>query len=71
MGHTLQAAEKLNAEGDGGFNPRVKPIESMMALATEGRSSPIMLENPSFSAASLVMPLALQDSLGFYRLRKN
>jgi hypothetical protein len=23
----LQAAEKLNPEGDGGFNPRIKPIE--------------------------------------------
>jgi hypothetical protein len=22
-----QAAEKLNPEGDGGFNPRIKPIE--------------------------------------------
>ena len=26
-GRALQAAEKLNPEGDGGFNPHVKPIE--------------------------------------------
>jgi hypothetical protein len=28
----LEVAEKLNTEGDGGFNPRIKSIESMAAL---------------------------------------
>ena len=36
---TLQAAEKLEMEGDGGFIPRVKPIKSKAALAAEGRFS--------------------------------
>jgi ATPase subunit of ABC transporter with duplicated ATPase domains len=49
----LQAAGKLNAEGDGGFNPRVRPIESTSALAAEGRFSPVSPEVSSFSAASL------------------
>ena len=37
----LQAAEKLIPEGGGGFNPRIKPIESTLALATEGHFPPI------------------------------
>ena len=58
----LQAAEKLVAEGDGGFNPRIKPTESTRAgrggfqpthLSPEGRLPPISPEIPSFSAASL------------------
>jgi UDP-N-acetylmuramate dehydrogenase len=49
----LQAAEKLKAEGDGGFNPHAKPIKSTMALPTEECFSPVLLENPSFSAVSL------------------
>jgi hypothetical protein len=49
----LQAAEKLNAEGGGGFNPRIKPTESMLALATEGCFSLISPEISSFSAACL------------------
>ena len=48
---TEQAAEKLNSEGDGGFNPRVKPLESVVALATEGRFSYILPEIRGFSAA--------------------
>ena len=32
---TSQAAQKLNPEGDGGFNPRVKPNEPTGALAPE------------------------------------
>jgi hypothetical protein len=44
----LQAAEKLNAEGAGGFNPRIKPTESMLALATEGCFSLISPEISSF-----------------------
>jgi len=49
----LQAAEKLDPEGGGGFNPRIKPTGSMRALAPEGRFSTISHEIPSFSAASL------------------
>ncbi len=49
----LQAAEKLNSEGGGGFNPRIKPAESPQALATEGRFPPISPLIPSFSAACL------------------
>ena len=49
----LQAAEKLDPEGGGGFNPRIKPTESMPALAAEGRFPPISPETSSFSAASL------------------
>jgi 23S rRNA pseudouridine2605 synthase len=47
-----RAAEKLDSEGGGGFNPRIKPTESTRALAPEGRSSPISPETQSFSAAS-------------------
>jgi N6-L-threonylcarbamoyladenine synthase len=53
-GRALAPEGNLNAEGDGGFNLRVKPIETTMALATEGSTSPISFEIPSFSAASLV-----------------
>ena len=47
------AAEKLEAEGDGAFNPRAKAIKSPVALTTEDRFSPISPLSPSFSAASL------------------
>jgi 23S rRNA pseudouridine2605 synthase len=50
QGTTILAAEKLNVEEDGGFNPRVKPIESTLALVPEGRSSPISPETQSFPA---------------------
>jgi hypothetical protein len=46
-----QAAEKLDLEGGGGFNPRITPIESMRALAPEERILPISPENLPFSAA--------------------
>jgi release factor glutamine methyltransferase len=46
-----QAAEKLDLEGGGGFNPRIKPIKSMRALAPEERILPISPENLPFSAA--------------------
>jgi hypothetical protein len=49
----LQAAEKLDPEGGGGFNPRIKPTESTSALAAEGRFLRLSSEMPSFSAASL------------------
>ena len=49
----LQTAEKLDAEGGGGFNPRIKLTESMRALAPEERFSPTSPKTPCFSAACL------------------
>jgi hypothetical protein len=43
-----QAAEKLDLEGGGGFNHRIKPIESTMASATEERILPIHLKTGFF-----------------------
>ena len=40
----LAAAEKLNPEGGGGFNPRIKPTESTGALAPEESSSSLAAE---------------------------
>src|ERR1017187_9782016 len=37
---TRKSAEKPNPEGGGGFNPRIKPKESMRALAPEQCFSP-------------------------------
>jgi integrase/recombinase XerC len=48
----LQAAKKTKTEGDGGFNPRARRIDSAPASAAEGRFSPFLSENPSFSPAS-------------------
>jgi long-chain acyl-CoA synthetase len=39
-GEVRAETEKPNLEGDGGFNPRMKPIQSTWASAPEGRSSP-------------------------------
>ncbi len=36
----MMIAEELDPEGDGGFNPRIKPTEPTRALAPEGISSP-------------------------------
>src|ERR1035437_4976663 len=44
VGVASQAAEKPNPEGGGGFNPRIKPHETMWALAPEECFSPIELE---------------------------
>jgi integrase/recombinase XerC len=48
----LQAAIKNKTEGDGGFNPRARRIDSAPALAAEEQFSPFLSENPSFSPAS-------------------
>ena len=67
---TSQAAEKLDPEGGGGFNPRIRPTGSMRAgrggfqpthLSPEGRFSPISHEISSFSAASSVVPQTLRN----------
>jgi hypothetical protein len=47
----LQAAEKLDSEGGGGFNPRIKPAESTRSLAPEEGFSGDSLIVPPFSAA--------------------
>src|ERR1035437_6877418 len=52
----LHAPEKPNPEGGGGFNPRIKPKESMRALAPEECSSPIEREGRPFSAACFYPP---------------
>jgi hypothetical protein len=44
--------KKLDPEGGGGFNPRIKPTESASALAAEGRFPQISSKIPGFSAAS-------------------
>jgi hypothetical protein len=49
----LQAAEKLTSEGGGGFNPRIKPSESIPALAADGPFPSFSPTTPSFSAACL------------------
>ena len=50
--------ETLTSEGDGGFNPRVKPIETTGALAPEKRISPVSPEILSLPAASIGEGLA-------------
>ena len=64
QGTTLQPAEKLNPEGGGGFNPRIKPAESTRALAPEEGFSGDSLIVPPFSAASLVVPEDQQEDIG-------
>ena len=49
----LQAAEKLETEGDGGFIPRVKPAKSTRASAPEGYKPRISPNIWPFSAACL------------------
>ena len=46
-----EAAEKLHAEGGGGFNPRIKPAKSMRASAPEEHSSSFSVDLYPFSAA--------------------
>jgi integrase/recombinase XerC len=48
----LQAVKKTKTEGDGGFNPRARRIDSAPASAAEGRSSPFLSEKPCFSPDS-------------------
>ena len=52
----LQAAEKSDSEGGGGFNPRIRPTESMGALAPE--KSPeltLLVMDVSFISATLLL----------------
>jgi hypothetical protein len=65
QGTTSPAAEKPDTEGDGGFNPRVKPIESLRALAPEVGFSGLSPENKPFSAASSVVPKMHLELMGF------
>jgi hypothetical protein len=50
-GRIQQAAEKPGPDGGGGFNPRLKPTESTLASAPEGRHTSISPPIPSFSVA--------------------
>ena len=50
------ATGKIDPEGGGGFTPRIKPTESTLALATDGRFPPIPPEIPSSSAACEAVP---------------
>jgi hypothetical protein len=63
QGTASQAAEKHNSEGDGGFNPRVKPLESVVALAMEGRFSLILPGIRGFSAACSAVPQVRKKNL--------
>jgi hydrogenase maturation protein HypF len=47
------AAEKVDSEGGGGFNPRIRQMESRPALAAEGRLLSNSLDISSFPAACL------------------
>ena len=58
----LQAAEKLKTEGGGGFNPRIKTVESTLALATDGYFSAFSLDLRPFSAACLAPEECLSRS---------
>jgi 2-oxoglutarate dehydrogenase E2 component (dihydrolipoamide succinyltransferase) len=61
-----QTAKKLNSEGGGGFNPRVKPIESVPALAAEEISSGQISTGNSASrprSSPLVRRIAKENSL--------
>jgi tRNA (guanine37-N1)-methyltransferase len=60
-GMTSEVAEKCDAEGGGGFNPRIKPTESMRALAPEACPAPIAPAIQSFSATCSVVPQTEQD----------
>jgi hypothetical protein len=57
----LQAADKLDSEGGGGFNPRIKPKESMRALAPEGRPSQMSTAIHPFPEACLTVPIKNPD----------
>jgi hypothetical protein len=48
---TEQVAEKLDTEGGGSFNPRIKPAKSARALAPEECLSQDLTGQPSISAA--------------------
>ncbi len=48
----IQAAEELKTEGVGGFNPRISPAESQVALATEGQ----LPSNPHESLSTSASP---------------
>ncbi|HEV2485129.1 MAG TPA: segregation/condensation protein A [Terracidiphilus sp.] len=64
---TPQAADELNVDGGGGFNPRIETTESPRALAPEEYSSRISPEISRFAADSQIEPVdgpaAAEDSL--------
>jgi 23S rRNA (cytidine1920-2'-O)/16S rRNA (cytidine1409-2'-O)-methyltransferase len=62
---TVRAAEKLDSERGGGFNPRMKPTESMRALAPEGTPDLTLLAmDVSFISATLLLGPVLAAAPG-------
>jgi oxygen-independent coproporphyrinogen-3 oxidase len=66
---TTQAAERLDTEGGGGFDPRIKTPKSTWALAPPACSSDHSPSIPAFSAAdqrSFVLRTSTTDDLAAY-----
>jgi dTDP-4-amino-4,6-dideoxygalactose transaminase len=63
---TQYAAETTGVEGDGGFNPRVRPKESAWALAPEGRPSEIPASAMPRSQACKAGALGDAAAFSFY-----
>ena len=55
---SIQAAEEVDPEGGGGFNPRIKPTESSRALAPEGSLSGSSTVNLKSSAGLKAVRIA-------------
>ena len=68
QGTTSQAAEKLDSEGAGGFNPRIKPEESTRALAPEaGPSVDAAVTNTQSGCGLLMTEFTSADGLARMR----
>jgi len=52
QGTAPQAAEQINPEGGGGFNPRIKPTESTRALVPEALGRKGLVSGHDFSRAA-------------------
>jgi nifR3 family TIM-barrel protein len=71
QGTTSQAAEKLDSEGAGGFNPRIKPEESTRALAPEaGPSVDAAVTNTQSGCGLLMTEFTSADGLARMRESK-
>jgi len=67
-----QAAEEIDPEGDGGFNPRITPAESTRALAPEGFSPSDSPRIPLFflaCSAAFCFAVQLRASERFFTSR--
>ena len=71
QGTTSQAAEKLDSEGAGGFNPRIKPEESTRALAPEaGPAVDAAVTNTQSGCGLLMTEFTSADGLARMRESK-